>query len=180
MKFLLWGIVLSLVLSIISVGFWFYQFKGLKYYIKAVVELNTLPNSEKKDAFENFYGIDDNRTYSGTLSEITGDNKIGVWGKRGLVYFKTDQFSNYSFFNACNEENFKALDNKEEISIGQNVYSDIGLWKQKIKTGDYVIVLITREGNGGISGNLREVWAYDWWGTFLPSIDLIQQCQKGF
>jgi len=78
------GLLVSLVLIIILGVGWLYQYGGLKYYLRAVSDINDLEEEDRQEAKGNFL-VDKEQFYSGTLAG-TWANKVWVWGNKGLKY----------------------------------------------------------------------------------------------
>jgi hypothetical protein len=76
------GLLVSLVLIIILGVGWLYQYGGLKYYLRAVSDINDLEEEDRQEAKGNFL-VDKEQFYSGTLAG-TWANKVWVWGNKGL------------------------------------------------------------------------------------------------
>lgn len=160
------GIIAFLILVLFSGLVLLYQFGGLKYYLRATSFINKLPTIERIETSRNFHSEEKN-VYSGTLAG-TWNNKVWVWGKKGLKNFNVDQYSVYSYTDGCN--------NNVPKNIEREVIFDFNIWNQKARMGDFVVVLTTGEANGGVLGNLREIYTFNWW-TFMGK-DMITQCEK--
>jgi len=160
------------------IGFlWLYQYAGLKHYIKAVREINQLEGEEKTEALEHFSA--EPGWYSGTLAGVNtrGYGGVWVWGRQGLKYFKTDENSAYAFFEMCRPENLGKLEKNEKgLYIGQDIETDIGIWAEKTRQGDYTVLSISGAAHGGTPGRARQVWAHDW-PAFAPA-DIREECEK--
>lgn len=174
----------GLILAAGMIIFWgIYQYTGLKHYLSAVKEINRLDGKERDQAFEDFQGgaSEELEIYGGILMGVNSRGKSGVWvwGKNGPKYYKGDEYSVYSFFSICKPvilDKLKAGEG-EQLTIGQDIETDIKAWAKKVKQGDYVILIITNsQKQGGTIGNLREAKAYDW-RPFAPT-DIGEQCRK--
>ena len=180
MKKWLVGISLGL-LFFAGIGFYgVYEYTGLKYYLKANREINKLEGREKEEALDVFMGGQDSGldVYGGILMGVNTKDHGGVWvwGRHGLRYFRSDQYSVFSFFSICKPVILEKYKNGEEVKIGQDIYTDIVEWKKLIKQGDYVSLIITNKDQGGTVGNLREAKVNDWW-PFV-SVDVEGQCEQ--
>ena len=166
--------ILLIIVTLIGFGF-LYFFTGLNSYIKTAYTISKLSGEMKQQAVDGFYGKDEQGIYTGILSGITA-NRVWIWSNNRLKSFVTDEYSVYSFFNACSDEILSNIGAEKTFSIGRSVGTDILSWSQKVKTGDYVIVNMATEGNGGALGNLREAIGYDWF-VFMPT-DIRKQCKN--
>lgn len=157
-----------------------YNYLGLNYYIKAVNKINTLPKEEKTKAISDFYIEDGSqRSYGGILAKVdTKGGNIWVWGKSGLKKFKSDTNSFYHFTDGCKEFtiNPDAYNFVEpEINLTNEVDTDIGKWKEKVKIGDWVGIT-SRSDIGIFGGKTAEVFGMNWW-FFLPT-GIKTACEK--
>ena len=171
---MVWTFVVGLILVLFTGVELLYQFGGLKYYLQAIVYVNNLPEQTKKIVSDEFYGTDPN-IYTGILAGVWG-GKIWVWGRSGLKYFNTDKDSTYSFTNGCTRDVLHPADTTKTFKIERQVYFDISEWEAEVKPGNFVAVLIADKNSGGILGNLREVYAYNWW-IFMQK-DMQTECVK--
>ena len=151
-----------------------YRFGGLKYYLRAITYINSLPEQTKKTAGDEFYG-DQPNVYTGTLAGVWS-GKVWVWGRQGLRYFSVDKNSTYSFTNGCTRDVLHPADTTKAFTIQRQVYFDLASWQAEIEPGDYIAVLIAAKENGGTAGNLREAYVYNWW-SFMQK-DMQTECAK--
>lgn len=175
-------VVLALAsVSAIGIGL-LYQFGGLKYYLQASLAITKLSGEAKNHAIDNFYWAGHSSfDYSGTLATINkkGYGGVWVWGTGGPKYFKADQYTVYSFYDPCDDSLMETLGGEgdsKKVRIGRTIDTDIKVWAQKAKPGDYVTIRIACNGCGGTPGNLREVATYGWW-IFLPT-NIRDTCAK--
>lgn len=162
-----------LVLSI-TLG-WLYQYSGLKYYIRAISLIKKMPVELQVTANEKFYALGDGDYYSGILAGVWNGN-VWIWERGQLKHYLTDEYSVYSFLDDCNEEILNPSERKTTRSIKSEVFIDLAEWKQRANTGDFVTIKLAGVDSGGALGNLREIWAYNWW-TFLQK-DMKTACAK--
>ena len=47
--------------------------------------------------------------------------------------------------------------------IGREIITDFEIWRQRAKVGDYVRVNLTKPNAGGVVGNMREIYTYNFW-----------------
>lgn len=167
------SIVCIFIILVFAFGM-LYQFGGLRYYIRAVRYVKSLPISMQPAVINEFYGIEQN-TYMGILAGVWRE-KVWVWGKNGLRYFNTDENSVYSLLDSCNQSAINAMEEGKTIEVIPKHIFSLPLWEKRVHTGDYVEVRITSVENGGVLGNLREVYAYTWWPFVVD--DGIMQCGK--
>lgn len=163
-------IILSLLVLFSLFFVVLYQFGGLKYFINAMIQINNLEKEIKQQAQQDFRGNDNKNVHKGLLGN-SWKNKILVWTMSGPKIFTSDKYSVYSFYDICGDINSNDL-----IDVATSISTDIMEWNKQVKSGDYVIVQISQAENGGNIGNLREIYAYNWWG-FLP-IDTWRQCTR--
>ena len=159
----------DILIVIVAAIFWLFQFEGLKYYLKAVYSINQLTAEEKVEAKERFYGPGEKGYYTGILARVNTKDFGSVWiWTHGLPrYFTADEYSVFSFFNFCNDFALETLDRETAAPVYRDVYTDVKVWAEKVKRGDFVNVQIAGEGHGGNPGKLREIYVYDWW-VFMP------------
>lgn len=170
-----WVIVSLVFILFLTSGAYF---SGFTKYIEARWVIYNLPSDKKNVIWDQYLGKDDPYLYSGILAGITTNYFPGiwVWGKGGLHYFKTDEYSVFSFFSGCKDEVLNSLNDNQKITIDRDIYSDLKEWRSRTKQGQYVVVMIARPENGGNLGNLREAKANDWW-PFSPK-EMKLQCKK--
>jgi len=152
-----------------------YNLSNYGYYSKATGVINkNKVSEERKKLEEGFYASDKDYTYGGILAGVLL-NRVGVWGRDGLRFFNVDKYSAYHFIDACSPT---AMAKNPEIEYPTNkfVYYRISDWQKNLSAGDYVVVMIAHEGNGGTAGNLREIYAYNYW-PFIQK-DIKTECAK--
>ena len=166
------------LLGLVLVGIgWLYQFGGLKYYLHALVYMRSLSGQELQDTRSLFYNIDGPpKSYTGILAGIWG-YRVWVWGKDGLRPFLTDYDSTYLFTDGCSFIPLHPPNQLEQsFEIKPEVYFSLDAWKSKIRSGDFVSVLIATPDNGGNSGNLRQAFGYNWW--YFMNKDIQTECAR--
>ena len=157
-----------------------YQFFGLRYYLKATEHIQNLPYEDRLIAEAEFYGDKDGGTVGGIMAGFFMD-KVFVWSNGRLKMFTTDEYSVYSYYEACIPEilDFDPVVYPES-SIDRDVYGDKKQFLNKvgnvINNGLLVSIAPTMEKQGGTIGNLRELWAYDWWNFVKGGI--LEKCKK--
>lgn len=179
MKKRLWVVGIIAVL-IVGVGFYgVYQYGGLKYYLKAVKAINQLEGDEKERARKLFNGSPNEsfEVYGGILIGLNQKDNGGVWvwGSKGPKYFRSDEFSVYSFYKICKSAIIEKYKRGEEVNVGRSIDTDIKTWADKVSQGDYVAIIVTSKGHEGALGNLREALAHDWWA--FSNVDVEEQCE---
>ena len=162
--------IITLLLVFFLVFFGIYQFGGLRFYINAMTYINDLDGEVKLQAKQDFQGKYSENVFRGILGG-RWKNRILVWTMSGPKIFATDEFSVYSFYDICDDTNSNDL-----VDVNTSISTNINEWIKQVKSGDYVIIQISQTENGGVLGNLREIYTYNWWG-FLP-IDAWKQCTK--
>jgi hypothetical protein len=155
--------------------YYLYSYVGLKYFTRAIFILESNKTSEiKKISWEIF-----NNEFEGLYSGIFGGvyfNKVWVWGSFGLKSFQIDQYSVFHYFDGCSSIlEFETLSTDSDGLIEKTLFTIDG-WLQNIKVGDYVTIKIALIPNGGIFGNLREAYGYNFW-PFMQK-DLKTECAK--
>ena len=173
MKRMVWWVMAIIVGVSVSLFIWLYFSAGLKEYLGAVMTIKRLPSEESSVAWDNFLTIGEPNLYGGILAGFW-NNKVWVWGRSGLRAFRVDNDSVYSFFSACAPEILAKTEKGEAVSVGRSIYTVADEWLIWVKRGNYVTVAQATEGSGGVEGNLREVYGYDW-RVFMPG-DLQKQC----
>lgn len=156
--------LIVVVFLLISVGIFLYSFAGLGYYLKSLWIIYQSPSAEiKASSWSQFAGPDSESGYGGILAGSLRD-KIWVWGGKGLRAFTVDENSVYSWYDGCNEEVLAQLNQGASGKvIGRDIITDMNIWRHRAKAGDYVRVKLTKPGAGGIEGNLREIYTYNFW-----------------
>lgn len=140
-------------------------------------EIRQLPSQQVEAAEKVFDDFEVGREYRGIVGyiDLRGEGGVVVWGRSGPKYFKGDEHTVYSVFSACNELILNAQPDDGPIAVERKVYSEVTEWDQEMEAGDFVLILLTKEGQGGTVGNMREAWGYDW-DYYLPK-DLRELCR---
>ena len=174
MKKSFWIVVIFISLLIPGL-IYFYNYAGLKYFVRAISIINSNDTNEKKEQSWNIFNNESEGFYSGIYAGIFV-NKVGVWGKSGLKLFNTDEYSVFRYIDSCSP----AIIDEIATGKGQSYRSiSFGLsndWLEVVKVGDYAIVVITKSINGGKVGNLREIYVYNRW-PFVQK-DIYTECAK--
>ncbi len=164
---------------------WLYFETGLKQYLRARVEIGRIAEEQtRREALEEFGWYAPGQSYGGILA---GDffGKVWVWGVKGLRSFAVDEYSVYSWYDGCSEEvltRFKETDWETAPSslvgeiIRRELTTDIAAWLQRARVGDYVRVYLATPERGGWEGNLREIYAYNFW--LFMSWGMEARCEK--
>lgn len=168
-------IVGVVVFALVLMSYSFYQLSGLKQYVKAVQKIDLLDSQDNQRAREEFYGTDLRGVQRGIFIGY-GYERVWVWSNNFVKSFKVDKDSFYSWFDGCNDESRALLNSGKANVIKQVVYKDVQPWLEKVKMGDYVAVFPTQYDQGGQVGNLREVYAYNFWLFLGKGID--EECAK--
>lgn len=168
-------VVVAVVLFLVLGGLLFYKYSGLNYYVRVVSLINKMPIEEDRTKVWNDFAVNTTgQSYAGIYAGYLG-SKVWIWGERGLRGFAVDQYSVYTFIDGCSEEAFKIIEKNTEgnLSFKRSISFDIESWLAKVKTGDYVIMILAQDGN---VGHLREIVARD----FYPFIQQNprEQCVK--
>ncbi len=169
------GVAVSVIVLLTGLFAWLYNSAGLKEYLGAIVAIRRLPNEQATKAWDNFFTLNEPDLYGGILAGYAG-GKIWIWGRSGLRAFQPDSNSVYSSFLACLPETLAKANKGEPVTVDRKIFLDLNEWSARVEEGSYVTITKATEGNGGIKGNLREAYGYDWW-VFLPGI-LSKQCAK--
>lgn len=160
---------------------WLYQWGGLNYYLRAVKLMRQEVPGMREDlmieARNEFYGTDLRGAERGILAG-TWFGKVWVWNNGWLKFYTVDDNSIYSWFDGCSEGGKAAL--KKGVSIAnvveKQIFTDINKWRGLAKPGDYVTVYRATPENGGVLGNLREIYAYNFWFFLRRGIEV--ECAK--
>lgn len=170
----------SLILVVLVTWGCLYQFFGLKEYIRATKYVNNLGEDVRGNARERLDLDSSTGHFGGILAGVWKGPFPGVflWTRQTLKYFRVDQFSVYTYHNACVDELINPANPrpKTTVKVKRTIFTDLNLWSKNLKTGYFLDVMVTGKSNGGTLGNLREVWATDWW-PFMNE-DLATQCVK--
>lgn len=179
MKKILW--ICATLFSAILIIFLFLWFGfGLNSYSRARYKIFLLPDDKKAKVLADFEGKDDPLLYSGILAGINTSRYIQgvwVWGRNGLKFFRTDSLPVYSYFNICSDQTIKAIDNAGPISIDRVIDTDLKAWSKKVKTGQFVTIVVAKPQKGKLLSSLREAKGHDWW-AFMPNVDIKKLCEK--
>lgn len=152
-----------------------YFFGGLRQYFAMIKVVNNLPAEEKEQMYTELTGMNKRGGEYGVLAGI-GFGRVWVWQIGQMRQLKYDQDTVYSFFEGCREDVRARLNRGEKNVIQQEVSTDKNDWLTKAKTGDYVTFYLSNPENGGKTGNLREIYAYNFWLFLKRGIDT--QCAK--
>lgn len=117
------------LLLLLSLFVYLYQFAGLKNFLKAKKVISNFPNTtENKVKINNFYGdlygITSENTYGGIL--IAKFNfGILIVGKEGIKFFSPGLKAHYQINNLCNETNLFSTNNYDEWIDNTNIGSNV-------------------------------------------------------
>lgn len=168
--FLVFGIICLMIVSALL-----YFKAGLSAYIRVNTVIKSMSSEEQRVAREEFYGTDQRGVERGIFAGIWMD-KVWVWQRAGLKSFAVDNDSVYSWFDGCRDD-IRARLNKGEANVIQRlIYTDLVSWSKQVRVGDYVVVYPAIPENGGTAGNLREIYAYNFWLFMHKGIDT--ECAK--
>lgn len=155
--------------------FFVYQYGGLRYYVRANWFIAKMSSQNVKiRAWSDFYGDKEVNLFGGIyIGNVF--NRIFIWGIGGLLVFTVDQWSVFRYSDAC------TLEIASKISAGagkQNeiIIFDFNDWITKVKQGDFIVVLTAGKNNGGVYGNLRQAYTFNYW-PFIQN-DIQTQCKK--
>jgi len=152
-------LVVAVVLTL-SIVLYLYQYKGLKYYLKANSYIKDNP-----EASVNFYGK--NKFLQTGLLADKWQNGIWMWTDSSLKFFKSKEGVEYLSIKGCQNE----IPKEEDVVTEKNLtFSE---WGNQAYPGDYVVISFDEEtGNEVI--RIRSV---DFW-MFVDG-DLVIQCKRG-
>lgn len=173
---LFFGIII--LLSFATFCYLLYAVWGGKYYFEARRSINRLPLDQKAVA-ENIFNSKGDYVYSGIYMGVFDvyPKGVWVWGQKGFRFFRSDEFTVYSYFQICTPENLENLNKDESIIPRRDVDSEITVWADKVKIGDFVAIQLATPEHGGNLGKLREALANDWW-IFNSAIPIDKQCKN--
>lgn len=144
-------------------------------WVRAKDKIEQLPEEKRLKAWEDFEGYAPQKMYGGIFAGVAL-NRIWVWSREGLKSFPVDRYSTYSWYDGCNTEVLSELNEGVAGAIGRKVFTNISGWNKEIKAGDYVRIYLTTAEMGGTTGNLREIYGYNFW-LFLP-VGMEERCEK--
>ena len=172
----IFGIVISLLFAIFC--YLLYAVWGGKFYFEARKSISHLPLDQKAVA-ENIFDSKGNYMYSGIYMGVFDDwlKGVWIWGQKGPRFFRSDEFTAYSYFQICTPENLENLNKSGAITPRRDVDSEIRVWADKVKVGDFVAIQLATPEHGGNLGGLREALANDWW-VFNSAIPIDKQCKN--
>ena len=168
------GFVVLILAAVLSVSFYLYNFGGLKQYMRAITLINKMPEEYKEIAKNELRDKDKSGGERGILAG-SWIGRVWIWNAHGLKSFAVDEFTIYSLFNGCSDE-VRAKLNKGINGITRTMVTSFSDWKNSVNAGDYVTVYIAKPENGGIEGNIREIYDYNFWLFLNNGIDI--QCAK--
>lgn len=175
-----WVLFTSIVFAILLFVFCYFLYFawGGKFYFAALKSIRSLPK-ERQDEAELAFNLKEKYSHSGILMGVFKNVLPGVWiwESKGPRFFRTDEFSVFSYFRMCTPENLEGVSTNGSIKPMRSVIGDIKIWANEVKSGDFVTIRVTGPDNGGNLGRLREALAYDWW-VFNPAIPINTQCDR--
>jgi len=159
-------ILLLIILSI-------YFLAGGKTYLKVLTKIYKTENKGQNHIKTDFFSTEKTDFNSGILAGSIGD-RVWFWGKSGLVSYKSDKDTAYFFRDWCSKEAQIVVKNNGALDI--RAFSSLKEWNKVSKAGQYLVIKIATNENGGMSGNLREIRAYN----YLPFLegDINTLCKK--
>jgi len=170
------GILVFILVLLIGGVLCLYQFGGLRSFVRVLRVINTMePQDKKEKAWEEFSGTDPKGAQRGILAG-SALGRVWVWTAKGLKYFVVDENTIYSWFDGCNEEVRAKLNSGAANVIERVLDNDLKSWRKKAQIGDYVVVYVARPKEGGVTGNLREIYTYNFWLFMGKVIDI--ECAK--
>lgn len=171
--FIIFGIIL-LVFTLIFL--YLYQFLGLKYYIRASVDLKKQSGGSRISESQDYFRLATETEYRGIVASISiKDNEgvLRVWGSKGLKIFKIDKSTILSYYKTCNTSIFDKLKNEQTINIDDRlIFNNPKEIIQNTKQGYFVDIFTKNTSDKAV-----EIYAYDSWWTFLPLV-LDDICKK--
>lgn len=165
------AIILSL--SVLLVVAWLVIWGGLIGYLKVFLSIYKLPPSLRSQAIFSLNSDEDG--LQGILARVDSSGQAGVWiwRKFRLQYFPSDTNTVYSYWHVCDAQSTIRYRNGESEPIHRYVYTDITLWENKIKSGQFVTLQLS---NGENTNRIREIQGYDWKVYMPPEFE--SQCEK--
>jgi len=168
-------LVVSVVVLVGGAAGYMYERGGLKEYNKAVKVINTMPEEDRDKSWGEFAGVDQRGGERGILAGAWM-GRVWVWQASGLKAYKVDKDTMYSVFDGCREDVREKMNKGVGNVIQREIFNDVQEWKKRTKTGNYVAVYVALPGNGGVEGNLREMYDYNFWLFMNTGID--RECEK--
>jgi len=133
------------------------------------------PEKDRSKAWAEFRGTDQRGAERGILAGTSG-GRVWVWSGWRLHSYIADQYTIYSWFDGCSDEVRAKLNAGKANVIERLLFHDMQQWMGQARVGDYVAVYKARPENGGVEGNLREIYAYNFWLFMGKGIDT--ECAK--
>lgn len=175
MKRWILGIVSVVLVLLLSLAGNLYFYGGLKQYVRATSVINNLPEEDKNLGWQDLK-LTDAREGRGGILAGTWFGKVWTWSADGLQAYAVDDYSIYSFFDGCSDEPRSRLKRGERNAITRSIYKLMDDWRTVVKPGDYVVVYLAQPEEGWVTGNLREIYGYNFWLFLKRGIDI--QCAK--
>lgn len=171
-------IALLVLLPLFIFSLFLYFSWGGKYYREAKRSITNLPE-EQRIKSKLIFELRGNYLYSGILMGVskTWYQGVWVWGAKGPRFFRSDEYTVYSYFQMCTPEILESFSTGEAINPDRTINTDIKKWAGKAKAGDFITIKVAEPANGGNLGRLREAIAHDWW-VFNSAIPIDKQCEK--
>ena len=165
------AILYLIVLFFLVLGV-FYQFFGGRYWLQLSDLIASQESAEKRAELGTEIWGKEGTEYGGVIMGVDGKG-VWLWGKKGPKFFTDkEKVSVYYFYDTCSAENLEKAAKKKNVSVAQDIYFDIKVWKQKVKTGQYALIRYLP----GKSGQLKEIWGYGYW--YFSNKGLIDQCNS--
>jgi hypothetical protein len=161
-------IFVAIAIVILLLGGFIY-FSGFYYFGRAWYRAKYENPAFATEAVSRLFAVDENSVaidtnfVNGILSWF-GKKSVGVWTRNGLKRFALDEYSVYFYRDLCSEN---SVENQPDIKGGFRGYigsgEEVEQIRQRARVGDFVTLVLTKEGTGGIAGNAREVIVYNFW-----------------
>lgn len=155
-----------------------YFYFGMEMFIRAKSKISTYDKQAKVRAMNDLMGngVGDN-FFGGLVARVWTRPLSGVWiwGRKGLMFFRTDSGTVFSVFSGCN---FDVLNPNSEktFSIDRTFYKTLQSFESSVSIGDYVNVITLETGNVGSNSLASEVVVSDWWSFIMGDMSI--QCAK--
>lgn len=145
----------SIIILLVFLFIYLYQFLGMKYLLNAIsyIELPYIQNrSEAYDLLSNSHSPSNLKR--GILGRINNGNHslngVWIWDLKGVKYYRADDKTAYSYFSMCDDEEWKKQGAMAKKTI------DSQQWEKRAKPGDYVEMATHN------NSNIQEIVDYDW------------------
>lgn len=165
------AIILSLF--VLSIVVWLVIWGGLIGYLKVLLSIHKLPPPLRSKAISSLNSNEQGA--QGILARVDSSGRTGIWIWRQfkLQYFPSDTNTVYSYWHVCDARGSAQLSDGESVPIERYVDTDITLWANKAKPGQFVTLQLSDDAH---TKRIKEIQEYDWQVYMPPGFE--SQCEK--